>query len=184
MSALRLARCSLQLACLLAAAGAPLAVSAIEAQNSSQGIQQLVSEARELLPITRSQINDLYYALQRAVQNTGDTSRMFSNSYEYRELKRSATRFTEIGNNLYTLASRCGADGKKIGTDFKSRVRRLSTDVNRIASSSTPTLTRQAVDNLERDLQDISGMLPAVAGIPDCSAESDDESDEEPAKSE
>ncbi len=184
MNALRLARCSLQLACLLAAAGTPLAVSAIEAQKSSQGIQQLVSEARELLPITRSQINDLYYALQRALANTGDTSRMFSNSYEYRELKRSATRFTDIGNRVYTLASRCGADGKKLGQDFKSRVRRFSTDVNRIASASTSTFAKQAIDNLDRDLEDIGGMLPAVAGIPDCSPESDDEADEEPAKSE
>lgn len=178
---MRLARRSLLLACFLAAVGIPLAALAIEAQKSSPGIQQLVNEARELLPITQTQINDMYYALQRAVRDTGDTSRMFSNSFEYRELKRSATRFTEIGNDVFTRASRCGADGKKIAQDFKSRVRRFSTGVNRIASSSTPTFARQAVHDLERDLQDIGGMLPAIAGVPDCSPESDDDTDEEAA---
>ena len=183
MSAMRLARCSLLLAYFLAAVGAPLVVLAIEAQKSSQGIQQLVNEAQELLPITRKQISDLYYALQRSAPNTGATSRMLSNSFEYRELKLSTTRFTEIGNNVYTLASHCGKDDKQIGRDFQSRVRRLSTHVNHIASSSTPIFA-QAVDDLDRDLQDIGGMLPAVAGIPDCSAEPDDEADEEPAKTE
>ncbi|HJS21379.1 MAG TPA: hypothetical protein VJ764_01885 [Steroidobacteraceae bacterium] len=178
---LRTLRRSLLLVSCFAAACVPAALFAIEAQKSSEGLQSLVAEVRQLLPVISGQMRDLRYALARADQSTSDSSRLFSGSYEYRELKRSATRMTEIGNNVYALTSRCGADGQKVGADFKSRVRRLNTHVNRIDSSSTPTFARMAIDDLERDLEEIAGSLQAVAGVPECSPEADDGDEAEPS---
>jgi hypothetical protein len=180
---MRSLRGSLLLAGFLGAALiAPLAAVAIEpSANSSQRIQDLVAEARELLQTIRVQIRDVDIAMQRAIAQTGDTSRMFSNSYEYRELKRSASNLSDVGNRVFTLASRCGADGKKIGQNFKSSVRRLSSDLNRMASSSTTTLARMTIDDLNRDVESITRDLQAVASVPDCSPESDEEPEGEVA---
>jgi hypothetical protein len=181
MTPMRTLRRSLLLASCLTAAIAPVTLLAIEADQSSAELQSLVAETRELLPIAQGQVRDLRYAMARAEQTTGDTSRMFSGSYEYRELKRTASRLTEIGNSVYTVASRCGDDGKKVGNDFKSSVRRLNTHVNRVASSSSATLARMATEDLEGDLQEIAGKLQTVAGVSGCSSKADQDADEEAA---
>lgn len=163
-----------------AAANVPAALFAIESQQSSAGLQRLVSETRELLPVIRGQMRDLRYAMGRVDQTSGDASMRFTGSYEYRELKRSASRLAEIGNSVYSLTSLCGTDGKKVGTDFRGRVRRFSTHVNRVDSSSTPAFARMAIDDLERDLEEIAGSLQSVAAVPECSPDADT-GDEEPA---
>lgn len=155
---------------------APLAAVAIEAKGgASQSMQELVAAARELLPIIRGQARDVDIAIQRALAQTGDTTRMLSNSYEYRELKRSASELSEVSNKIYSLAARCGADGKKVGQNFKGSVRHLASNVNRIGSSSTTTFARMAIGDLERDLQKVAGDLQVVAGVPECSPESQDD---------
>jgi hypothetical protein len=162
----------------------PAVLFAIEAQQSSQGLQQLVAETRELLPVIRGQMRDLRYVMAQQNQTSGDASMRFTGGYEYRELKRSASRLTEIGTSVYALTSRCGDDGKKVGTDFKGRVRRFNTHVNRIDSSSTPSFARMAIDDLERDLEEIAGSLQSVAAVPECSAAADADDEEAATKSE
>jgi archaellum component FlaC len=180
---MRILRRSLLLVTCFAAASLPASLNAIEVEESSQQLQSLIAEVRELLPVIHGQLRDLRYTMQRAEQSTGDPSRALDSSYEYRELKRSTSRMTEIGNSVYTLTSRCGADGKKVGSDFKSSVRRLNTHVNRIASSSTPTFARHATDDLEGDLEEIAGKLPSLAAVPECTPESADD-EESSSKSE
>jgi hypothetical protein len=177
-------RRALLLASCFAAANVPAALFAIESQQSSAGLQQLVTETRELLPVILGQMRDLRNALGRVNQTSGDASMMFTGSYEYRELKRSASRLAEIGNSVYSLTAHCGADGKKVGTDFKGRVRRFSTHVNRINSSSTPAFARMAIDDLERDLQEIAGSLQSVAAMPECSPDADAGDEDAATKSE
>ena len=50
-----------------------------------------------------------------------------------------ATYGAAQGDDVYKLASRCGADGKTVADNFKTGVRHLNNHVNRIASSSSPT---------------------------------------------
>jgi hypothetical protein len=110
---MRATRRSLLLVSCLAAASVPAPLRAIEAQESAPRLQRLVVEARELIPVIRTQKQDLRNTMGRPEQPPpGDPTRMFSNSFEYRELKRSASRMTEIGNSIYTLASRCGATAR------------------------------------------------------------------------
>ena len=176
MTHLRARRRSLLLVFCLAAANVPAPLLAIEAQGSSPKLQRLVAEARELLPVIRKQVSDLSYAMGGPEQpQTRDAGGMFTRSFEYRDLKRSAGRMTEIGNNVYTLASRCGADGKEVANSFRSSVRRLNTHVNSIESSSSPTLARTAIDDLDRDLQEIAARLQQVASVPECSPDSADD---------
>src|SRR5262245_32945194 len=137
---MRATRRSLLLAFCLAAANVPAPLHAIEAQDSAPQLQRLVAEARDLITVIHTQKQDVRNMMGRPEQPPpGDPTRMFSNSFEYRELRRSAGRMTEIGNDVYKLASRCGADGKQVADGFKSSVRRLNTHVNRIESSSSPT---------------------------------------------
>ena len=173
-----LRRLLLRVSC-FAAAIIPAALFAIEAQQSSQQLQQLVAETRELLPVIRGQMRDLRYVMGQQNQTSGDASMRFTGGYEYRELKRSASRLTDIGNSVYGLTSRCGDDGKKVGGDFKNRVRRFNTHVNRIDSSSTPSFARLAIDDLERDLDEITASLQSVAAVPECSP--DEDTDDEAA---
>src|SRR5262245_41873193 len=105
---LRTLRRSLLLVTCFAAASLPVSVPAIEVEESSQKLQSLLAEVRELIPVIRGQAHDLKYTIVRAEQSTGDVSRALDSSYEFRELKRSTSRMTEIGNSIYTLASRCG----------------------------------------------------------------------------
>jgi hypothetical protein len=155
---------------------APSSAPAIEAsQDSSQNIRDLVAEARELLQTIRVQIRDVDVAIQRAISQTGDTSRMFSNSYEYRDLKRSAGDLSNVSNKVLHLASRCGEDGKKIAQNFRGSVRRLSSDINRMASSSTATFARLAIEDLNRDVEIITRDLQPVISVPDCSPGSEQE---------
>jgi uncharacterized phage infection (PIP) family protein YhgE len=176
MNHLRALRGSLLLAAWLTATlGMPLATEAIETQESSQQIQELVAEARELLQAITVQIRDVDAAMQRAMAQSGDTTRMFASGYEYRELKRSASDLSEVANKIVSLASRCGEDGKKVTQSFKSSVRRLNTDVNRMASSSATTLARMSIEDLNRDVEAITRDLQPVVSVPDCSPGSDDE---------
>ena len=163
MTCMRVTRRSLLLVFCLAAANVPAPLRAIEAQKSAPRLQQLVAEARQLISVIRTQKEDVRNLLGRPEQpSTVDPTRMFSNSFEYRELKRSASRMTEIGNAVYKLASRCGADGKTVADNFKTGVRHLNTHVNRIASSSSPTTARIAIDDIDRDLEEIAGDRKSV----------------------
>ena len=90
---------------------------------------------------------------------------------------------SSIGNAVYKLASRCGADGKTVADNFKTGVRHLNTHVNRIASSSSPTTARIAIDDIDRDLEEIAGNLQHVANVPECSPDSTDD-DKDASKSE
>jgi hypothetical protein len=179
MTQMRVTRRSLLLVFCLAAANVPAPLRAIEAQQSAPRLQRLVAEARQLVTVIRTQKEDVRNLMGRPEQPpSGDPTRMFSNSFEYRELKRSASRMTEIGNSIYTLASRCGADGKTVADNFKTGARHLNTHVNRIASSSSPTTARIAIDDIDRDLEEIAGNLQHVANVPECSPDSaDDEKD-------
>ena len=157
----------------LAAALASAAVLAIEADDSSWDLRPLVSEARELVGVARKQTADLDVRLSRSAvmsgasgQYTGSSARP-SNSYEYSELKRTVTRLGGIGNDVLDRASRCGEDSRKIALDFRSRTRRLSSSLSRVASSSMD-FARMALTDVEKDLDAIEQQLQTVATLSGC----------------
>ena len=160
------------------ALGTPLDLGAIEAgQGSSQSIRDAAAKARDLLQTINMQIRDLEYA----IQNTGGNDSRITDSYEYRDLKRSARDLSQVSNEVFDLASRCGADGKKIAQNFRSSVRKLSSDVNRMGSATVSGFAGMSINDLNSDVEAIARDLQGVMSVPVCSADSDDESkDAEP----
>jgi hypothetical protein len=169
-------RDSLLLAFLLCTAlGTPLDLGAIEAgQGSSQSIRDAAAKARDLLQTINMQIRDLEYA----IQNTSGSASRITDSYEYRDLKRSARDLSEVSNAVFDLASRCGADGKKIAQSFRSSVRKLSSDINRMDSQAAATFARMTINDLNSDVEAIARDLQGVMSVPVCSPGAEDESKE------
>ena len=157
----------------LAAALASAAAFAIETDSSSWDLRPLVSEARELMGVARKQTADLDMRLSRSAATSGPSGQYSgaaarpSSSYEYSELKRTVTRLGEIGNDVLDRASRCGDDSRKIALDFRSRTRKLSSSLSRVASSSM-NFARMTLTNVERDLDAIEQQLQAVATLSGC----------------
>lgn len=170
--------------CLAAALVTCTTVLAIEADESSWDLRPLVSEAQELVGVARKQTSDLDMRLSRSAatsgassQSTGRTAQP-SGSYEYSELRRTVTRLGEIGNEVLDQASRCGEDSRKIAVDFRSRTRKLSSSLSRVASSSTD-FARMALTNVEKDVDAIERQLQAVASLTGCSRGDDADDDKD-----
>jgi hypothetical protein len=171
-------------ACLAIVLATPGQLLAIESDTSNSELRPLVSEARELVAVARQQTADLDMRLSRPAATSGQSAQYGgggarpSDSYEYSELKRSVTRLVEIGNEVLDLASRCGADSRKIGVDFRTRTRKLSSSLSRVGSSSMD-FARMTLTNVEKDLDAVEQQLQAVSTLPDCSGS--DGSDEDDA---
>jgi hypothetical protein len=158
---------------LLATLAASVPASAVEVDESNQDLRPLVSEARELIGEARQQVSNLDARLSRTVAAAGGSgdfsgsSARPGNSSEYAELRRSLTRLGEIGNEVLDRASACGAESRKIAADFRTRTRKASSSLSRVASSSMD-FARMALTNVERDLDAIEQQLQAVATLHGC----------------
>jgi len=159
---------------LAAALAVSATVFAIGSDGSATELGPLVSEAQELVGLARRQIAALDARLTRPTQRTNSTeissrSKIEGSSYEHSELKRTATRLAEIGNEVRDETSQCSEDTRKVGLDFRSRTRQFSTAVSRISTSSD--LASMAIPKVERDLDAIQRELQAVASVTGCAPE-------------
>lgn len=164
--------------CLAVALVVATTASAIGSDDSAAVLRPLVGEAQDLVGLARTQIAALDARLTRPTQRTGSTeissrSKLEGNSYEHSELKRTATRLAEIGNEVRAETSHCGEDTRKIGQDFRSRTRQFSSSVSRISTSTSSDFAEMAIPNVERDLNAIQRELQAVASVTGCAREED-----------
>ena len=151
-------------------------VFAIGSDGSATELGPLVSEAQELVGLARRQIAALDARLTRPTQRTNSTeissrSKIEGSSYEHSELKRTAMRLAEIGDEVRAETSQCSEDTRKIGQDFRSRTRKFSSSVSQISSSTSSDLAAMAISKVERDLDAIQRELQAVASVTGCAPE-------------
>jgi hypothetical protein len=173
--------CGASLAVALATSAAVLA---IEADESRWDLSPLVSEARELVGVARQQAARLDERLSGAAPTTGaygDFGGSFArpgSSNEYSELRRTVTRLGEIGNEVVYRVSPCGGDSRKIAADFRSRTRRLTSSLSRVASSSMEFASMMLAD-VEKELGAVEQQLQAVATLRGCKRGDDAEPEQD-----
>lgn len=169
---------------LTAALAVATAAFAIESESSNFDLRPLVSEARELIGVAHQQTSALDARLARGAgmstsAPSGRAGLDTGGSYEYNELKRTATRFSELGNEILDKASHCGEDSRKIALNFRKRTQRFASSVRSVATGSQD-FVRMTVSRLDGDIDGIEQALQGVASLSGCSKDSgDDEQDAE-----
>jgi hypothetical protein len=173
---------------LTAALAVATAAFAIESESSNWDLRPQVTEARELIGVAHQQARALDAHLARgAGMSTSATAASgrgldTGGSYEYNELKRTATRFSELGNEILDKASHCGEDSRKVALNFRKRTQRFASSVRSVATGSAD-FARMAVSRLDGDIDGIEQALQGVASLPGCSKDSGDDGEEEAEKS-
>jgi len=169
---------------LAAALAVATAAFAIEADQSNFDLRPLIREVQELVGVARQQTAALDARLARgAATGTGATeyggrALDTGGSYEYSELKRTATRFSELGNEILDQASHCGEDARKIALNFRKRTQRFASSVRGVATASSPAFARMSVSKLDGELDAIEQTLQGVVSLSGCSEDSGDDEEE------
>ena len=174
---------------LTAALAVATATFAIESDQTNWDLRPLVNEARELVGMARQQTVALDTRLRRgggvgaAEGQYGGSPSAPGGSFEYTELKRSATRLAELGNEILDKASHCGEEARKIALKFRSRTQRFASSVRGLANASSASFASMSIGKVEKDLDSIEQSLPEVGSLSGCSKDSGDDEEEETEKS-
>lgn len=165
----------LRAGCLVAALAVAADLPAIETQDSVAQLRKFVDEARDQLAAMRSQVDQVDAQVAHAArlpESTNDTRvrSVFgaAGSYEYSDLKRSATRLADIGNHVVRLTSRCGEESRSVGRDFRTHTRRLQSSVNRIGSAGSPGFARMSVEKVRHEIDAVGRQLQIVGQMTLC----------------
>jgi len=167
---------------ILAAAGPAGATTEQNSGNTTQ-VRELINQAQRQLTSFMDALNRLSYEIARTSQGggmqgalgaRGTSTRTMING---REVEREADRIYDIGNDVYKLAAKCGKDGRKVGTDFRSATQRLRNTVRRISSANTEGSAEMAFSRAEMEAGDIYNMLSYVRQIEGCVPDEDGTSD-------
>lgn len=169
---------------LAAALAVATATFAIESDQTNWDLRPLVKEAQELVRVARDQTVALDMRLARGASvgtggsDYGGGSLKTSGSYEYADLKRTATQFSQLANEILDKASHCGEDARKIALNFRTRTQSFARSVRGVAGASSPAFARMSISKIENDLDSIEGSLQGVASLSGCSKKSGDDEEE------
>lgn len=138
-------------------------------------LRKLVDAARDQLAAMREQVNDVDAQLARvaarpALPNDTRARSVFEagGSHEYSDLKRSATRLADIGNQVLRVTSGCGDESRDVGRDFRAQTRQLQSAINRIGSAKSAAFARMSVDRVRHDVGAAERQLQIVGQISLC----------------
>lgn len=160
--------------CLIMALATAGAAVAVQAPGSTPELRALVKEAQEKLALMRQQLKNLDTQLQRNAESLGSAAAIAGPSFsgyasqDYSDLRRSATRLADIGNDVLHLTASCESDSSKVGSKFKTQTWRLRSSVDRIGSASNTTSARSMIGKIEIDLNSTEEQLQYLTGMEAC----------------
>jgi hypothetical protein len=159
-----------------AAAASLAAVAVIVLPGTTAQADEFHSRLRDIAQETAQIMQEMQYHVRELQYRTSpgsgaaDGQRVFMTQGRaaLMELQRSAQRGADLGNDAYSLLSKCEKEVKKIGKDFQSQMRRIDSTVDRLMSIREGSEAESTLNQIEFSMHRANRVAGLVASITDC----------------
>jgi hypothetical protein len=155
--------------CLVLALALSTAAPAGEPVEFSKQLAALVKSAHEQLAEVRNRLDQVEAYLGSgsahgaAGGNRGSVLATAGRG-EFTDLERAARNLADVGNQVVSLAGKCGSESHEVAAKFRSYTQRISSGISQIESGSS-AMMEMSTSKIRRDLDATEQQLQSVAGL-------------------